>query len=199
MYTAYRPRLYMYAISGSTLSEDMTLTHVIFQDASHLCTPTPNIRKMDNSKGPEHAAAVGRVVAPNIHVKPIKVKTTPAPVAGTSKGTAQKGDDKVGDTTAAKVSTSSAKPEEKKAPATKKTGKLDFFGGAKKKEEKPVVKKEEKKIEVEAKKPARMFFGAKPKEKAREVKPEVFMKEEEEEEEKEAQPQKPTVSSLLIF
>ena len=124
------------------------------QDASHITTPTPSVRKADNSKGPEFAQSVGRVVAPNINVKPVKTKAIPAPTSGASKPTAE----------AAKTaapSKSTAKPEAKQsttAPAAaKKTGKPDFFGAGAKKKETPVVKKEDE--TEDPKKPAKMFFG----------------------------------------
>ncbi|KAF6761637.1 DNA polymerase subunit Cdc27-domain-containing protein [Ephemerocybe angulata] len=153
-------------------------------DATYLCAPTADIRKIDNAKGPEHAKAVGRVVAPNIHVKPIKTKALPA-AASSSKATPAKIEDVKPSTTKPEGPSASAaaatKVEgDKKAPVPKKTGKLDFFGAkAKKPEEKSTVKKEEP--VKEEKKPAKMFFGAaKPKE-AKATKPVAVKKEEEEE------------------
>ena len=165
------------------------------KDASHLYTPTPDVRRVGNSKGPDHAATVGRIIAPNIHIKPIKTKAAPAkpPPAQepeSSKSAVQKG------ATSTDAAKSTVRPEEKKPAVPKKTGKLDFFGAAKKEQDK-AVKKEEPKSVAEGKKPAKMFFGAgtAQKGKDKEPKPVVVKKEEVEED----APPTATLSVSLTF
>ncbi|KAJ3507968.1 hypothetical protein NMY22_g16763 [Coprinellus aureogranulatus] len=173
-----------------------SLSPSVIHDASHLCGPTTAIRRTDNTKGEEYAQTVGRIIAPNIHIKPLKPKDLPAvpapstsikvedPTSTSVAGRSVKA--MAGQTTNSTTGSSFVKPdvEKKTTPALKKTGKADFFGVVKKKEQDkvPAVKKEEAPAKAEEKKKSgKMFFGASTSKAKETTKPVAVKKEEVEE------------------
>ncbi|TFY78031.1 hypothetical protein EWM64_g5983 [Hericium alpestre] len=124
------------------------------RDANLVCTPTPDLRKVEADKGPEFALVVGRVVGPHVKLRGKltrpKVTITAGAAASSSKhklpGLAKpplkpaKEEKKV----AVKAESKDEKPKAK----SKATGKLDF-AKAKPKE----VKREETKESILAEKP----------------------------------------------
>ncbi|KAJ7132380.1 DNA polymerase subunit Cdc27 [Mycena epipterygia] len=124
-----------------------SLSPSVIRDAGLLCTPTEIVRNLDNKKGSELAAAVGKIISAQVNVstKPLPSwggRKAPPPVAGSSKVTVAP---------SAVKKEEEAKPKEKAKPEKPKaTGKLDFS----KAKTKPVKKEEEKPAKTETKRKA---------------------------------------------
>ncbi|KAJ7223127.1 DNA polymerase subunit Cdc27 [Mycena pura] len=130
------------------------------RDAGLLCTPTDAVRNIDQKKGSELAAVVGKVVSAQVIVstKPLPSwggRKAPPPVAGPSKSAAAA-------STAKKDENAKSKEKETKPEKPKATGKLDFSKAktkAAKEEEKPA--KAEAKTQVASKLPSTSTIGEK--------------------------------------
>ncbi|KAJ6616968.1 DNA polymerase subunit Cdc27 [Mycena sp. CBHHK59/15] len=119
-----------------------SLSPVAIRDAGLLCTPTEIVRDLDNKKGSELAATVGKVVGADMSSKPLPSwggRKAPPPVAGSSKVTAGASTVKK-DSKKEEEAKQKEKEKEKEKPKLKATGKLDFS----KAKTKPIKKEEEK-------------------------------------------------------